>query len=197
MPAFNLQKGSKFQLDKGIRRVHAGLGWDAKDGFDLDACAFGLVHITGDVARFYNDGSHAAFYGNTGIKRPDGRFVTDDGSMTHFGDNRVGAASGDAEVIEIDFTKLPAEIVEVAFWVTIYDAKKKHQTFGGVHSSYIRITDADSNSALCEYKLRDEFANAMAIQVGSFVKNDTGNWEFQAVGAGANVEIGQVIDQYS
>lgn len=197
MPSFELKKGSKFQLDKGIQSVKAGLGWNAGDNYDLDADAFGLVHLASGAAKFYNDGSHAAFYGNKALKKPNGTFVTTDGSMTHSGDDRTGGSGGDDETITVDFDKLPAEIVEIAFWVTIYDAGKRKQNFGQVKDSYIRILNADTNAELCKYKLKDEFAAAKAVQVGSMVKKDDGIWEFQAIGAGADVEIDAICEQYS
>jgi len=194
---FQLDKGSKFQLDKGIHKVRVGMGWDAGDNFDLDASAFGLVYLNGGKPTLYNDGSHAVFYGNKDIKQPDGRFVTPDGSIIHSGDNRTGAGDGDDEVINIDFSKLPAEISEIAIWVTIYEARKRHQNFGLVQNSYINLTDVEANAVLCEYKLREGYGDALAVQVGSFTKDSgNGNWTFTAVGAGAAVEIGEVINQY-
>lgn len=201
MPKFDLKKGSKFVLDKGIQNVRVGLGWDADDttgkGFDLDASAFGLVHLTGGKPVFYNDGSHAVFYANHPLKQPDGKFVTADGSITHTGDNRTGAGSGDDEVIYIDFSKLPKDIVEIAIWVTIYEAVKNNQNFGLVKNSYIKVTDAGTNADLCEYKLRDEFGAALSVQVGGFTKDENDIWSFTAVGAGAAVELGAILDQYN
>ncbi len=197
MATFQLEKGSKFSLDKGIRRVRIGLGWDAGDNFDLDGSVFGLVHLPGGKPMFYGDGSHAVCYANSELKKPDGRFITADESIIHSGDNRTGAGEGDDEIITVDLTKLPPQVVELAAWVTIYKAKERRQNFSLVKNSYIKVTDADTNGALCEYRLREEFGNAASVQVGSFVKNSNGTWEFTAVGAGAPVELGDVLNQYS
>lgn len=196
MAHFQLEKGGKFTLDKGIKNVQAGMGWTADD-MDLDASAFGLAHIAGGKAVLFGDGSHAAFYGNSDIKQANGSFVTKDGSITHTGDSRQGGAVGDPdEVIYVDLDKIPRDLVEIAFWVTIYHAHAKQQTFGGVKNAYIKLVDRDTNSVLCEYKLGAEFSAATAVQVGSMVRNDAGNWEFAAVGAGAPVEIDAILGQY-
>lgn len=196
MANFQLEKGGKFQLDKGIKRVRVGLGWDAGDNFDLDASLFGLVHLPGGKPMFYADGTHAVCYANTDLKQPDGKFSTKDGSIVHSGDNRTGAGDGDDEVITIDFDKVPADIVEIAAWITIYHARDRKQSFGLVKNSYIKIIDVDANANLAEYKLREEFGDALAVQVGSFVR-DNGTWTFTAIGAGAPVEIGEILSQYS
>ncbi len=196
---FQLEKGGKFALDKGILRVKAGMGWDAGDGVDLDASAFGLVHLPGGKAMMYGDGSHAVFYGNTDLKQPNGSFLTKDGSILHSGDNRTGEGDGDDEIITFDFGKLPTDIVEIAIWVTIYHAHKSKptMTFGAVKNPYIKLTDVEAGGVLCEYKLGTEFATATAVQVGSFVRTDAGTWDFAAVGSGAEVEIDKIIEQYS
>ena len=196
MAKFQLEKGGRFQIDKGVRRVRIGLGWDAGDNFDLDGSAFGLVKLPSGKPMFYGDGSHAVCYANTELKRPDGTFATVDGSIVHSGDNRTGAGTGDDEVITVDLDKLPADVVEVAVWVTIYKAHERRQSFGLVKNSYIKISDVDANADLAEYKLREEFSDSTSVQVGSLVR-DGRTWTFAAVGSGAGVELGQVLEQYS
>jgi len=198
MATFQLEKGNKFAIDKGIQKVRIGLGWDLGDKpFDLDASIFGLVHLGGGKPVFYNDGSHAVCYANKELKKPDGKFVTSDGSIEHSGDNRTGAGDGDDEVITIDFSKLPNDVIDLAVWVTIYKGRERKQDFSQVKNSYIKVNDAETNAALCEYKLREEFGTATSVQVGSFLKGTDGTWHFEAVGAGAAAEIGDVLQQYS
>jgi len=196
MSTFNLQKGGKFQISKGIQRVMVGLGWDAGDNYDLDASVFGLINVGGNP-RFYGDGSHAVCYANSGLKKPNGTFMTDDGSICHMGDNRTGVGDGDDEKIEIDFSKLPVDITEISIFVTLYEpAKRGGQEFSKVKNSFVRVVDTEANSELCKYQLRDEFAGATAVQVGSFLK-ENGQWVFHAVGAGSKAELGAVLEQYS
>ena len=202
MAKFELVKGSKFNIDKGIKRVKFGLGWDApaSGGFDLDATACGLVHQENGRPVFYNDASHVLTYAlpkevMKSMKQTDGSFMTSDKSMKHSGDNRTGAGDGDDEIITLDLDLLPTEIVEVSFWVTIYEAAKRNQHFGMVKNSYIKITDSDSGTVLADYKLANEFGDALSVQIGSLMREND-QWVFKAVGSGVGVELGDILEKY-
>lgn len=199
MPSFQLEKGSKFQLDKGIRKVTVELGWQEGDGvnMDLDGAVFLLVHLPGGKPIFYNDGSHAVFYGNVALKEANGSFVTPDKSIFYSGDNRTGASSGAAETFKIDLDALPKEGEEIAVWTAIYKARDRKQSFGMVKGSFLRILNDETGAPLCEYRLREDFRDATSVQVGSFVKLPTGQWEFEAIGNGSPVEIGDIVTKYS
>lgn len=206
MATFKIEKGSKFQIDKGIRNIEIGLGWDAQDGVDLDGSVFGLVHLPNGAPSFYGEGSHAVCYANNESKQPDKTIHSldpktgkSDGAIIHSGDARQGGGGGAAdEVISVHFDKMPAEIVELAVWITIYDALKRNHDFSHVHKSFLQITDKDNPGApIAQYDLGKEFGNSKALQVGSFIKGADNVWSFSAIGAGSNVEIGAILQQYS
>ena len=204
MATFNLNKGNKFNISKGIRNVLVGCGWKINTSgnvsFDVDLNVFGCVRDISGNPVFYNSGSHAVTYANTDLKKgPNNSKLTEDGSITHTGDNRIGASAvnTDAEQSVINLTTLPAEITEVSFFITIYDAKKRNQKFGNVSGAYIRVIDQETNDELCRYNLQKEFDGAISIQVGSLIKED-GNWSFKAVGAGSsNEDLGDIIGKLS
>ena len=110
----NLKKGQKVSLTKGnpgLKDVVVGLGWDANlydtgGDFDLDAEAF-LLTESGRVGRQED----FIFFGN---------LQHYSGAVTHTGDNKTGAGEGDDETIIIDLSKIPDNIVRIAFTVTIY-----------------------------------------------------------------------------
>ncbi len=225
MATFNLTKGQSFRIKKDIQLVHSGLVWNSPEGsgptFDLDVHCFGLIHPGGNRnrARLYNFGSHALCYafvrgpGNLDgslSKRPDGSFETDDGSMWHQRDDRTGRGAvvkddddhsgghhdeGFREEFKITLAKLPADVVELAVWATIYDADRKNQDFGKVEDAYIEVCDM-ADVELCRYQLTSEFAGKTTIHVASFLKQADGSWEFQAVGAASNADLGEVIEAY-
>jgi len=200
MTSFNLTKGNKFNLVKSIAKVTVGLGWavSARPGetFDLDASAFGLMHTEQGNPRFFGEGSHAVCYANTDLKKnPNGSLETSDGTITHTGDNRTGAGEGDDEAINIALSRLPAEIVEVSIFVTIYEARKRKQDFGRVSSTFVRVVNTDTGEELCRYDMQKEFAGMTAVQVGSFIR-ENGAWVFKAVGVGSPAELGEVLNQY-
>lgn len=197
--AFNLEKGSKFSLDKGIQRVQVGLGWSAADNYDLDACAFGLKHDQSGKPRFYDSQnySHVVFFGNKGqLKKGNaGAFGTFDDSILHHGDSLTGEADGDDEIIDIDFTKLPDAIDEVSILVTIYKPQERGHSFKGVKDSYIKVRDIEGREELCSFQLKENFPDSTSVQVGSFLK-ENGTWSFQAVGAGFNKTLDQILEVY-
>lgn len=196
MATFNVKKGSKFNIDKGIRSVLVGCGWKINStsaaSFDVDLNVFGCIRDVAGNPTFYNQGSHAVTYANQDLtKGANKSLLTSDGSITHTGDNRIGAAGAniDAEQSIVKLTELPEAITEVSFFITIYDAKKRNQKFGAVTGAYIRVIDQETNNELCRYDLQKEFDSAISIQVGSLIKDaDTGSWSFSAVGAGSNSE---------
>lgn len=202
MATFNLKKGNKFNIDKGIRNVLVGTGWKINStsgtSFDVDLNVFGCVRDVAGNPTFYNQGSHAVTYANSDLKKGSNKsLLTEDGSITHTGDNRIGAAgvNTDAEQSIVKLTDLPSDITEVSFFITVYEAKKRNQKFGSISGAYIRVVDQDTNNELCRYDLQKEFDNAISIQVGSLIKDtDTGAWSFSAVGAGSNTEdLGDIL----
>ena len=138
----NLSKGQKVDLTKGnpgLKNIMVGLGWDVNAfdsgaDFDLDAAAF----LVGENGKCPTE-KEFVFYGN---------LVHPSESVKHMGDNLTGEGDGDDEQIQIDLSKIPANISKVAFTVTIYDAETRRQNFGQVSNAFIRIVDETTNQEL-------------------------------------------------
>ena len=173
----SLQKGQKVDLTKGnpgLKNIMVGLGWDVNryDGgadFDLDASAF----LLGDTGKTPST-DEFVFYGN--LKHPSG-------SVEHMGDNLTGEGEGDDEQIQVDLTKVPANISKIAFTVTIYEAEARRQNFGQVSNAYIRIVDTVTNQEIIRYDLGEDFSIETAIVVGEIYRHN-GEWKFNAIGSG-------------
>lgn len=173
----NLQKGQKVDLTKGnpgLKKLLVGLGWDVNhyDGgadFDLDAAAFMLAE-NGKVPTQ----DEFVFYGNLTHKSE---------AVTHMGDNLTGEGEGDDEQIKVDLTKIPANVTKIAFTVTIYEAETRHQNFGQVSNSFIRIVDEMTNQEILRYDLGEDFSIETAIVVGELYKHGS-EWKFNAIGSG-------------
>ena len=173
----NLSKGQKVDLTKGnpgLKNIMVGLGWDVNAfdsgaDFDLDAAAFML----GADGRCPSE-KEFVFYGN--LKHTSG-------SVNHMGDNLTGEGDGDDEQIQIDLSKIPANIEKVAFTVTIYDADQRKQNFGQVSNAFIRIVDESNNAELIRYDLGEDFSIETAVVVGELYRNN-GEWKFNAIGSG-------------
>lgn len=173
----SLSKGQKVSLTKnnpGLRNVVVGVGWDVNafdtgGDFDLDGSAF----LLGDAGKVTGPADFV-FYGQK--DHPSG-------AVHHMGDNLTGAGDGDDEQIRIDLAAVPANISKIAFCVTIYDADARHQNFGQVNNSYIRIFNEDTGEELLRYDLGEDFSIETAAIFGELYKNG-GEWKFNAIGSG-------------
>lgn len=173
----NLTKGQKVDLTKGnpgLNNILIGLGWDTNkyDGnqaFDLDTTVF----LTGENGKVTSD-SDFVFYGNT---------THSSNSVTHLGDNLTGEGSGDDEQVEVDLSKVPANISKISFAVTIYDADVRNQNFGQVSNAFIRVVDKSSNTELINFDLDEDFSIESAVIVAELYRNN-GEWKFGAIGGG-------------
>ncbi len=185
----NLSKGQKVDLTKGnpgLKNIMVGLGWDVNAfdsgaDFDLDAAAFML----GADGKCPSD-KEFVFYGN--LKHSSG-------SVNHMGDNLTGEGEGDDEQIQIDLSKIPANIEKIAFTVTIYDADQRRQNFGQVSNAFIRIVDESSNAELIRYDLGEDFSIETAVVVGELYRNN-GEWKFNAIGSGFQGGLAALCGHY-
>ena len=173
----NLTKGQKVDLTKGtpgLTKLMVGLGWDVNAfdsgyNFDLDASAF----MVGSNGKCPTE-KEFIFYSN--LEHPSE-------SVKHMGDNLTGEGEGDDEQIEVDLSKVPANIERIAFTVTIYDADVRRQNFGQVQNAYIHIQDMVSGADLIRYDLGEDFSIETAIVVGELYRHN-GEWKFNAIGSG-------------
>ncbi len=173
----NLSKGQKVDLTKtnpGLTKIMVGLGWDVNKydsggDFDLDAAAF-LLGANGKAASesdiiFYNNKTGAA------------------GSVQHMGDNKTGVGEGDDEVINIDLSKVPANVDKIDFTVTIFEADARNQNFGQVNNAYIRVMNQDNGEELLHFDLGEDFSIETAVVVAELYRYGS-EWKFNAIGQG-------------
>ena len=172
----SLEKGHKVDLTKeapGLSKVFLGLGWDTNSGsgaaFDLDASCFllgtsGKLQRQKDFVYFKNQDSA-------------------DGSVHHRGDNLTGVGDGDDEVIDVDLTKVPADVDQIVFVVNIYEAGPRKQNFGQVKNAFIRLVDAGSDKEILRYDLGEDYSTETGVLFGRLYRHN-GSWKFEASGTG-------------
>ena len=185
----NLTKGQKVDLTKGtpgLTKLMVGLGWDVNAfdsgyNFDLDASAF----MVGSNGKCPTE-KEFIFYSN--LEHPIE-------SVKHMGDNLTGEGEGDDEQIEVDLSKVPANIERIAFTVTIYDADVRRQNFGQVQNAYIHIQDMVSGADLIRYDLGEDFSIETAIVVGELYRHN-GEWKFNAIGSGFQGGLAALCGHY-
>ncbi len=185
----SLAKGQKVDLTKGnpgLKNIMVGLGWDVNAfesgaDFDLDAAAF----LLGSNGKCPTD-NEFVFYGNLSHTRE---------AVNHMGDNLTGAGEGDDEQIQVDLTKVPANIEKIAFTVTIYEAEARRQNFGQVSNAFIRLVDEATNTELIRYDLGEDFSIETAVVVGELYRNN-GEWKFNAIGSGFQGGLAALCGHY-
>ncbi len=185
----NLTKGQKVDLTKtnpGLKNIMVGLGWDVNAfdsgaAFDLDAAAF----MVGENGKCPTE-QEFIFYGN---------LVHTTEAVKHLGDNLTGEGDGDDEQIQVDLTKIPANVAKIAFTVTIYDAESRRQNFGQVSNSFIRIVDEATGTELIRYDLGEDFSIETAVVVGELYRNN-GEWKFNAIGSGFQGGLAALCGHY-
>lgn len=188
-----LEKGQGINLNKakaGLTKIRIGLGWEqlAKSPLDLDASVFACKMVNNSPKLLSE--KHFVFYNN---------LSTPNGAIQHSGDNRVGGTEGDdedEESITVELGRLENAITEISILVTIHEAREKRQNFGMLRDAYIRIYDDVTNDLICQYDLDATFSQETSVQFGSVVRNTNGDWNFNAIGAGYKLTLGDFVDGY-
>lgn len=174
----SLQKGQGVSLTKdnpALNKVLVGLGWDARqtDGadYDLDASVF----LVGESGKVYQQP------GIVGYMK--GCETGADGSVVYGGDNRTGEGEGDDETIDIELNRVPQDIKKIVITVTIHDAERLGQNFGGIENSFVRIVDQSTGIELCKFDLREDYDIETAMIMGELYRHGN-EWKFRALGQG-------------
>ena len=184
----SLSKGQTVSLSKKkprLQKLLINLGWDVNESsdqdFDLDACAFLLAENNkcSKVTDF-------VFYGNLEYAS---------GAVKHLGDNLTGGGEGDDEQLVIDLGKMPANIVRIAFTVTIHEAEERGQNFSQVRNAFIRVKDKAGDKELVRFELAESFATETAAVVGELVRSGS-EWQFDAVGKGFQGGLAALCGNY-
>lgn len=174
--AVSLSKGGNVSLSKeapGLTAITVGLGWDprATDGqaFDLDGSVF-MLKADGKV----RGDTDFIFYNNK---------TSSDGSVVHAGDNTTGQGDGDDETVDVDLSKIPAEVDRLAVCVTIHEADARKQSFGQVSKAYIRVLNKAGGQEIARYDLSEDASTDTAMIFGEVYRSGS-EWKFKAVGQG-------------
>lgn len=206
--AINLQKGQRIEI--GLSQVCVGLGWDPNpdpnNDFDLDASAFILGEnkklIKDEFFIFYNNlcgRGHRAYTDNSGDHNEcSEKYHCTDGlfGVRSLGDDTTGGSSdGDDETIMVNLSKIPEEVKEIVFTVTIHEYEARKQNFGQVRNSFIRIYNATTNEEIAKYELDEDFSIETAVEFGRLYKRN-GEWKFEAMGIGYKGGLQYFVDKY-
>ncbi|OKK17865.1 Tellurium resistance protein terZ [Streptomyces sp. CB02488] len=174
----NLTKGQQISLTKTgggeLTVVRMGLGWKSapRRGFlarlaareiDLDASAVLFTGTTPQDVVFFQ------------------HLTSDDGSVRHNGDNRVGGAGegGDDESIIVDLQRVPAQVDQIVFTVNSFTG----QTFEEVDNAFCRLVDETTGQELARYTLTG--GGRHTAQIMAKVQRSGAGWQMTAIGTAA------------
>ena len=186
--AVSLQKGQKISLNKEaggtLTKVKLGLGWDVAQATQEKKGGF-LGKLFGGGAGGDSidlDASCIMFDSN---KQPVdaiwfSQLQSKDGSVLHTGDNRTGDGDGDDEVINVDLSKVPNNVVSLVFTVNSFTG----QTFETVENAFCRIVNANDNSEVARYNLSSQGMHTAMIMAKVYRHND--EWKMHAIGETAS-----------
>ncbi|MEN8655842.1 TerD family protein [Streptomyces sp. 21So2-11] len=169
----NMSKGQQISLTKSgggeLTVVRMGLGWKSvpRKGFlarmtakeiDLDASAVLFADKqAADVVFFQH-------------------LTSDDGSVRHTGDNRVGGAGGDDESIVVDLQRVPVHVDQIVFTVNSFTG----QTFEEVENAFCRLVDETNGQELARYTLTG--GGRHTAQIMAKVVRAGAGWQMAAIG---------------
>lgn len=205
MGKFNLKKldgGDRFTLSKnlGLDNIRVELTWQKGD---LDAQAW-LLNLDGIIVNdegfvFYNSVNRTekfdrAKFGNKKNYLDNTRPMSADGAVLGAKDERRKGI----ETLNICLSKIAPEVQEVAISATVYVPNDDNvEIFGQVENAKITIIDEESDEALCFFELSKDYQSEDALIAGRFVINDSGEWEFEAVGNGYTGGLQTLVDMYT
>lgn len=173
--AVTLQKGQKISLDKeagsALTNIVMGLGWDPikKKGLfgfggsqvevDLDASCvlFGEQNQVLDTVWFR-------------------QLKSQDGSITHTGDNRSGAGDGDDEQIVVELARVPVGVKSLVFVVNSFTG----QNFSQIDNATCRILDGRNQNEVARYNLSCQGTHT--AQIMAKVYRNGAEWKMHAIG---------------
>jgi len=183
--SISLVKGGNTSLDKSLKKLFLGLGWNVRraDGasFDLDASAF-LLDSNG---RAKSD-SMFIFYNQP---------QSECGGVIYKGDNRTGQGDGDDEIIQINLEKIKTEVDKVVIVVSIDQATERRQNFGQVEKASIRLVDETNGQEYARYDLSEDYSSHTAVIFGELYRHN-GIWKFKAIGEGFEGGLAAVARSY-
>lgn len=113
-----------------------------------------------------------------------------------FDDRTGGSSEGDDETINVVLSKVPSDVQEIVFVVSIYEAEKFGQNFGQVRNSFIRIYDEETNEEICKYELGEDFSTETCIEFGRLYRRE-GTWRFEAMGVGYKGGLQDLVNKYA
>lgn len=199
--AISLKKGQKISLSKGgekLRCVEIGLGWGQRveEYQERVGGFFGFggtletrsrkVEVDLDAACLIYDNNKtkvdAVYYG---------QLKSNDGSVQHSGDDRVGGGSDNEtnETIVVYLDRVPTSVQSIVFVVNSYSG----ETFQGIPSAFCNVVNKENNQEFARYDLGVSGGDDRGF-IAAKVYRHGDEWKFHAIGEKASGQQRTVKD---
>lgn len=173
--AVTLQKGQKISLDKeagsALTNIVMGLGWDPIKKKGLFGFGGGQVEVDLDASCVLF-GEQNQVLDTVWFRQ----LKSQDGSITHTGDNRSGAGDGDDEQIVVELARVPAGVKSLVFVVNSFNG----QNFSQIDNATCRILDGRNQNEVARYNLSCQGTHT--AQVMAKVYRNGAEWKMHAIG---------------
>ena len=173
--AVTLQKGQKISLDKeagsALTKIVMGLGWDPikKKGLFGFGGSQGEVDLDASCVLFSEQNQVLDTVWFRQLK-------SQDGSITHTGDNRSGAGDGDDEQIVVELARVPVGVKSLVFVVNSFTG----QNFSQIDNATCRILDGRNQNEVARYSLSCQGTHT--AQIMAKVYRNGAEWKMHAIG---------------
>jgi tellurium resistance protein TerZ len=173
-----LVKGQKVSLDKPgggtLTRVRMGLGWDAVQKRTLFGKRAQEIDLDASALLFDAEGH---LVDQVWFKQLNSK----DGSVHHTGDNRTGAGDGDDESIQVDLSRVPANVTTMVFTVNSFTG----QDFSQIENASCRLVDETTgDTEIARYNL--SASGRHTAQIMAKVSRAGAGWSMTALGVAAS-----------
>lgn len=161
-------KGQKIDLTKNnpdSNLLSVGFNWQAPVNLDIDVSAF----MVGQDEKIVSE-EDFVFYGQPSSSNSSVRIEE---SIT----------SNKKQNFHIDLSHVPAEVQKIVFTLSIYESDYNGHTFEEVSSIQLRIVNKRSLEEVAAFPIHYSFTKESAIVLGEIYRY-SGEWKFQAIGAG-------------
>ena len=103
--------------------------------------------------------------------------------LNHFGRGMVKLAS------------MPADVMKLAFAVTIHEAEQRRQNFGMVSNAFIRVVNEKDGKEIARFDLSEDASTNTSLIFGELYRHND-EWKFRAVGQGFDGGLGALARNY-
>ena len=162
----------------GINHVVVGMNWDSipSHGPQTELVPFAILCDSGGQAV---SNEHLVFFN---------QLVSADASVTFVGDD-------DQEQIDVELSRIPADISKVVFFVYVDPEFRGPGTFSSVRSAHIRVATAE-NRELVRFDISTSGLEAVTAMVFGELYRHREDWKFRALGQGYSTGLAGVARDY-